>query len=382
MHVALVSTFPPAKCGIGGYSAELVAALRQAGIRVTVLAETVPGAPTGDGIVRCWDRRGAWPRDVAAELARLRPDVVHVQHEEAILGQDGKLPALLARARALGVGAVVTLHSVYAGSVGVPGLRWSSVAFQRELGRIADRVIVHQVSGCRDRLLEQGVAAEAVTVIPHGTRAVALPEPDEMRRSLDLDAAALRVLAIGFIHKKKGLHTLVDAFPDVVRAVPSARLLVAGSFRRRPWDHGYRLRLRAKMRAGLAAGWLELREGFHDDTAMLGFLAASDVVALPYRQRYGSASGVLHLALAAGKPVVCASGFKFAEAADAWGDEHPELFPAPGDSRAWAAALTALLEQAEARARLAELSRLLGQRTAWPRVAALHLESYRAIAAR
>lgn len=384
MHVALVSTFPPARCGIGGYSAELAAALRQAGARVTVLAEEAPGAADVDDgdTLRCWNRRGPWQRELAARLESLRPDVVHVQHEEAILGQDGKLPELFGRARALGVGAVVTLHSVYDGALGVPGLRWSPLAFQRELGRAADRLVVHQRAGCADRLLAQGVEAERVAVIPHGTRELALPSRADARAELGLDEDALTVLAIGFIHKKKGLHTLVDAFGDVARAVPRAQLVVAGSFRRRPWDHAYRLRLRAKMRPGQDAGWLVLHEGFHGDDAMRAYLAAADVVALPYRQRYGSASGVLHLALAAGRPVVCASGYKFAEAAEAWGDAHPDFFPAPDDAPAWARALTRVLEDADTRTELAERARTLGQETSWPRVAGLHLDTYRAAARR
>jgi glycosyltransferase involved in cell wall biosynthesis len=379
MKIALVSTYPPTRCGIANYAENLRVALRGEGARVHVVAEVEPGTRGGeDDVERSWSRKGPWVRDVLATLEALRPEVVHIQHEESILGQDRRLGALLRGVRELGIASVVTLHSVYGGRLGIPGIRYSPLRFQSELGRLADRIIVHQIDGCQDRLLEQKIDGDKVAVIPHGTTLIELPGRDEARRHLGIDGDSLVVLAIGFIHKKKGLHTLVDAFYSVVDGADRARLFVAGSFRRRPWDLLYNRRLEARMAAAQSRGWLDFREGFHGMDDMLTMLAAADVVALPYRQAYGSASGVLHMALGAGRAVLCADGYKFAEARRAWGDEHPELFPPPGDPSAWADALGKVLRDDELRARLAERAKGLGEETAWSRVAQQHLETFQA----
>lgn len=376
MHVALVSTYPPTKCGIANYTKNLVTALRLEGTTVTVLAESSSNDVAEVDTRHCWNRKGSWGSDLLAQLETLRPDVVHFQHEEAILGQDGRLSALLRGVRKLGIASAVTLHSVYRGSLGVPGIRYSGQQFQRSIGEHADLVIVHQIDGCEDRLLAQGVDREKVVVIPHGTSMLTLKDKRAARVELGLDENAPLILAIGFIHKKKGLHTLVHALPNLRLQVPTAQLLIAGSFRERPWDILYNRRLRRAMEPAIANGSIDLREEFHSSNTMNTMLAAADLLALPYQQKYGSASGILHMALGAGAPVLCADGYKFAEAKRAWGKTFPELFPPPEEPSAWTTALVRVLGNDEMLGRLAAESRTLGEETSWAEVARKHAAGF------
>jgi glycosyltransferase involved in cell wall biosynthesis len=380
MHVALFSTYPPSQCGIGTYSSYLRDQLAAEGARVTVLAER-----TGDDegrepyVMPCWDRRGDWKSEIIAAVKQVEPEVIHVQHEEAILGQDRRLPELFDALRHMGVRRVVTLHSVYAGGRGwLPG-RWPPVRFQRVLGEASDRIVVHQQTGCADRLAEQGV--DNVEVIPHGTILQNLPDRATARATLELPADARIALGLGFIHPKKGTHTVVKAFARVAEEVTGARLIIAGRPRRRtPIDTAYHAWLGRLMKPGIRRGWMDYRPGFHDTETVRNLLAAADVLVLPYRQKYGSASGILHTALGGGRAVICARGLKFAEAYDAWGEQTPELFPDPGDVAQWGEALTRVLSDDALRARLAERSRRLGEETSWTVVARRHLELYDAIA--
>jgi glycosyltransferase involved in cell wall biosynthesis len=252
------------------------------------------------------------------------------------------------------------------------------VPFQQAIGERVDRVVVHQHAGCRDRLLAQGIPAAKIRVIPHGTRFVERPDRAQARAALGLDPERPVALGLGFIHPRKGTHTLVRAFARVARRVPGAQLVIAGAPRRRnPLDLAYHAVVARLMRPGLREGWIDYRPGFHPAETVSNLLAAADVVAFAYRQDYGSASGILHTALGAGRPVLCARGFKFAEAHEAWGRELPELFPEPGDVAHWAEALTRVLSEAGLRAELAARAEDLGRQTAWPRVARQHLELYR-----
>src|SRR5262245_13767107 len=108
MRVALITTYPPAACGIGNYSAQLVRALdaHAPELAVHVLAERIPRPERDPRVRRAWHRRGDWTRDLLETLEALRPDVVHVQHEESIFGQDERLPRLVRALAARGVRSV------------------------------------------------------------------------------------------------------------------------------------------------------------------------------------------------------------------------------------------------------------------------------------
>ena len=51
---------------------------------------------------------------------------------------------------------------------------------------------------------------------------------EQARKKLGIEAEAAVVLFFGQIRPNKGLGVLLRAFPQVLRAVPSARILVGG----------------------------------------------------------------------------------------------------------------------------------------------------------
>ena len=175
--------------------------------------------------------------------------------------------------------------------------------------------------------------------------------PGPARRSLSAEitepigmAGRQVVLFAGNIFRRKGLHVVIRAFPAVVRKVPEACLLVVGSERANNiLDRFYRFWLHAEMRPGLKKGWLIRRAEYVSDAELATRINAAAVAVFPYLRRYGSASGVFHWVLAAGRPAICSNIPTFAEATDAWGERLPELFPPPGDIGAWSRALTRIL---------------------------------------
>lgn len=389
MHVAFVSTFPPSNCGIGHYSASLVEAMAAVDeqLRFTIVAEDAPGQETHESdqirVVRCWDRKRRWLEDVYGAIRDAEPDLVHLQHEEALLGQDAQLPTLAARLAADGIPCVITLHSVYSGHFGwLPG-RWGPQRYHRALRDAGCQLIVHQRRGCEDSLQRQGIPINQLSVIAHGTPKIPAIDKGEARQTIGVPDDALLAVSLGVIHPKKGTHTVVKAFTEVSRRHPKARLLIAGKARERtPLDTLYNAWLRRLMGPGLRGGWVDERPGFHSREAMDNFLAAADVFVLPYRQKYGSASGILHNALGAGKAVICSDGPKFAEAQEAWAGELPDMFPGANDVPGWSRALSLALGDQALRKRLEELSRALGQSTSWPVVAEQHIGAYEATKAR
>ena len=82
-------------------------------------------------VQRAWQRNSIWNYEAAAAVIARHPDLVHVQHEEALLHQDDRVVHFLKNDLGdAGIARVVTLHSVYAGRFGL-SLWWPPSKFHR-----------------------------------------------------------------------------------------------------------------------------------------------------------------------------------------------------------------------------------------------------------
>lgn len=385
MKVAFVSVFPPNTNGIGDYTHDLARAIaaRDADVELVVLADRAGDKQVDVAVDRSWDPKGDWVADVLAAVDRHKPDVVHLQHG-GYMGRDGRVPTLLEGLRARGIGSAITLHGVYpqkGRSLWRPW-KWSPPRFHRALAAAVDRIVIHQKASAYEPLVEHGVAAEKIAIIPHGTPV----ETDAIDRAtarvrLKLAANKRIALFLGFIEYSKGVDTVLDAFGDVATRVPGAQLVIAGRIEQHDLqDRLYRIALERRAKRGVRAGWLDFRPGYLPAGDVPAYIAAADVLVFPYRQRHGSASGILHRAFAAGRAMVASRGPKFVDAAETLGKDADVALPPPGDVRAWADSLARVLADQPLRARLEAASAALGARSAWPVVADEHLALYRELA--
>ena len=123
------------------------------------------------------------------------------------------------------------------------------------------------------------------------------------RRTLGLGSEERLVLFVGHGRHYKGLDILLRAWGQSGLA-GEARLLVAGEvLARRSWRR--HLTRSARMNSVL------LYDRYLDDTELLEFLAAADLLVLPYRR--ASQSGILPVARALGLPVVASNTGGLAE---------------------------------------------------------------------
>ena len=279
---------------------------------------------------------------VAALLRRVRsfrPDVVHVQWTPR---QALDLPWLRRLRRPL----VFTAHNA------LPRAS-RHVAARREVLRLADRIVVHS-RRAREQAVELGAPREHVVVIPHGVW-----DPDREPRP----PTGRTLLFFGLIRPYKGLDVLIEA----LRAVPDARLVVAGD----PWEDVEPLRRAAD---GLDVDW---RLGFvpHDEVPRL--FRDSTLVVLPYKHvRQIDSSGVLALALGHGRPLVVSDIGALGEVVSDFGAGR--VVP-PGDAGALALACEEVLSDLEPAFRGTQAAR---RALSWDAAAEAHDGMYRAIVGR
>jgi glycosyltransferase involved in cell wall biosynthesis len=385
MKLGYVSTFPPMRCAIGVYTHHLATAFTTLRDDSSVVVFTELGTKPNEDVsgieVRpVYERAGDYVNILERAIADSGCDLVHFQHAGDLLGEDERLPALLRRLGARGIRTVVTLHTVYEERPSRLFAHGSQHAdFYRAVANTATHLVVHQEEGCATRLVSQRIDRAKIAVIPHGTTRLTPPDRAESRRALELPEDVFLFTFFGFIHLQKNVHRVVDAFARIAKSQPEARLLVSGM----PWgdrwyNHLYIDLIKAKIAgSGLSARVL-IRDHYIAPAMVQHIYGASDVILLPHNQTYGSASGVFHQAIGAGKPVLCSIGPKFVEAREALAST-PELCVPPRNTRAWSDAMIRLIEDSD----LLERGRLAVQAyataTEWPVVAARHSDLYRTL---
>jgi glycosyltransferase involved in cell wall biosynthesis len=246
--------------------------------------------------------------------------------------------------------------------------RLGQVAAQRRLLARMDAIVVHSQYGRSQLVQRLGVDADRVRVIHHGAfEHLAAATPGELPPELEGAAGEDRpvVLFFGLLRAYKGLATLLEAW----RGVEDAQLWIAG----RPMMDLAPLRAIATP----SVRWITR---FVADAEAVALLARADIVVLPYaRTERLDQSGVLASALAFGKPVVVTDVGGFGEVA-ALGAAR---LVAPDDPPALRAALTELIADGGARARLGEAALAAARGPySWQRAAGATLALYQELVRR
>jgi glycosyltransferase involved in cell wall biosynthesis len=303
-------------------------------------------------------------RDMVSLLEKLRafrPDVIHVQWAPLAIVDRWFIPQLRAIAPL-----VLTVHDSvpYNGSPRSYLQRLSAVAI---MGRF-DRLIVH-TRVAEQRLSEYGLAADKIRLIPHGPMSVAPVLENESAAAVSKQPGSpVEILLFGRIKPYKGADILVRAAaamrPEVVRQC-KIRIIGKPFMDLEP--------LEREIREADISEYVRIEPRFVAESEVGQLLAATDIIALPYREI--DASGVLMSCLSAGVPVVASRIGLFAEMLV--DGKHGRLINV-GDYRALAGALEELVVNPELRARMgAAVKQLRAEMPSWASIAEMTLNLYR-----
>lgn len=371
MKICLVATFPPSGRQLNEYAFHIARELqRHPGVSLTILADELTdyefatdenGNPLsarqqselpGFNVIRCWKFGSvANPVRLLNTIRRLKPDVVwfnlvfssFATPENPFAAFAGlSVPALT---RASGYYTHITLHHI----IEHVDFTTAGVRLERmfRLGTdVATRALLkaHSVSvllsGYRRTLISK-YSAQNVLLGTHGTLA-SIPSPPDFTKRGNPD---LRILAIGHWGTYKRLETLMQAFPAVLKKVPNARLIIAGS--NHHTKAGYWESIREAQPAGLP---IEFR-GYVPEEAIPELYQTTSVLVMPYDSATGS-SGPAHQACEYGVPIVCADIDDFRGMAE---DEDMAIsFYRRGDATDLADRLVAILNTPDLQRQMAE----------------------------
>jgi glycosyltransferase involved in cell wall biosynthesis len=174
-----------------------------------------------------------------------------------------------------------------------------------------------------------------------------------------------RLLFFGVIRPNKGVHVLLQA----LERLPRCHLTIAGGAE----EPRYLDRIRRLVRR-FPPGRVELIDRYVSEDEVTDLFRRSRLVILPYTS-FTSQSGVLHQALAHGRPVVATEVGALGECVRRWGIG--QVVP-PGDGRSLAEAIELSLEPGRHDAAMAAIARVRGELT-WTRMAEATIDVYRSI---
>lgn len=394
-RVAFVTTLQPET----HYSRYIIAALQERfRVKATLLVYTDKDQRNAQlslkNVVPVWTPTIFFPFQIARQVLRDKPAVVHLQHEINMYGGPFTaifFPFLLLLLRFAGTQTVVTVHSVVSGNqIDADFMRtflWPPfhpliltvrLAFSflyRSIARFAAKVIVH--SRFMGSLLKEqyGVPSDKIVAIPIGVPAprIAADEPITFDQTWASGLEEKKViLYFGYIIRRKGLEYLIEAFQGIQAKYPDYVLVLAGG--ELDYQREYARSLREEVRQRGLEGRI-LFTSFITGDEIEKLFARCEFVVLPYTYSISS-SLPLSFAMEYGKPVIATELGTLAEEVE---NGLTGLLVPARNSAALADAMERLITDQAFGYALGEGARKRGRQRSWAAVAERTIQVYRAV---
>ncbi|NLA05407.1 MAG: glycosyltransferase [Firmicutes bacterium] len=372
LKVAFISTYPPRRCGIATYTADLTDSFRKIYredypddekncFEVIALNNTPQGYPYSREV--SFHIRDQHREDYqrAADFINVSPvDVVCLQHEFGIFGgEDGS--HIIHLLRELKKPVVTTFHTILAEPTG---------GQEKTLSRICElSTLVVVQAKMAVRLLKKvyGIPETKILMIPHGAPDVPFLDPSLYKERFQAEGRIL-FLTFGLLGPNKGIEYAVAAMEKVAKKYPEVLYIILGATHpevKRRYGEQYRHGLEKLVREKGLRDQITFYNQYVSLERLIDFLVAADIYLTPYVNKDQITSGTLAYALACGK-VIVSTPYWYAQ--ELLADGRGCLVPFC-DSEAMADRLLALLGDEAQRNRMRRLSYRYGRKMIWREVA-------------
>jgi glycosyltransferase involved in cell wall biosynthesis len=370
-EVAYVSTYPPRKCGIATFTADLV---RSMGLLNKLKDQTVipiDGRRLYKSLFGKVQHKIG--RDFIEDYALMADflnvstvNVVNLQHEFGIFGGNfGEyICTFLER---LKKPVITTLHTV------LPRFESGAQAvFNKVVERSSSIVVLNQTTS--SLVKQYGVPAEKVKVIPHGCPDIPLVSSAKVKPILGLKNRVV-LSTFGLLSKGKGIEYVIQALPKIIKKEPKTVYYVLGVTHpqvKNAEGESYRnMLMRMAKNLGLSEN-VKFLNRFLSKPELINYLQATDVYITPYLTPNQVSSGTLSYALGAGKAVVSTP---YLHAKEALG-EGRGVFCEFNDSDSIANKVLDIIEDKTLRTSLEQKAYNYSRSFTWPLVAKKYLALY------
>ncbi len=374
IDLAVLSTFPPRRCGIATYTRDLCAAIsddRRVRLRVIAIDDIESG--TQYAPVVQWRLNPTDPADycrLAGEIGDSSADIILIQHEYGLFGGDHAGEMLLSFVDQVRQPIMTSLHTV----LSTPDPAVADVT--RALCARSSVVVVPGPASAGVLVRRYGVDADTIVEIPHG-----VPRSQTMPGRYGESARRSVVMTFGFLGPSKGIELGLAVVAELRHAHPDLLYRIVGSQHpneRRQTGESYRRRLSQLVTDLDLARHVQFIDRYVGDGELGTLLQESSVCLLPYTEPEQAVSGTLARALGAGRAVVATA---FRHALEVGGHGAADVVPI-GDAAAMAEAVSALLTDPIHRRAIERRARQVAHTMRWDRVANRYVGQLRRVTMR
>src|SRR5690349_11265190 len=305
MKICLIGSFLPRKCGIATFSHNLLNSIGNAGFVNEQMDAFVIA-------VNDCDNSYEYPEEVkfsinqnvhydyikAAEYINNNADVCVLQHEYGIYGgQHGVY--ILSLLNKLKVPVITTLHTI------LKEPNFLQKIILQQISNKSSQVVVMSRLAVKFLKTIYHIPDEKIAMIEHGVPHLEKVEP--LQKEL-LPFSNKRILfTFGLLSRNKGIETVIEALPDVVKNHPDVVYVVLGKTHPavlRSSGEEYRNYLKQLAEKSGVREHVYFIDKFVTDEQLFAYLKAIDIYITPYLNEAQITSGTLSYAIGAGTVVV------------------------------------------------------------------------------
>ncbi len=308
MKIALIGTYPPRKCGIGTFTNNLLKA---------IAANTEHDDLASVAQVIAIDRNEQdldYPEEVKLTIRQNRQrdyvtaakqinysdaDVCILEHEFGIFGGDDGV-YILSLIHRLELPLIVTLHTV----LNDPSYTQRSII--EDIGNRAARIVVMSKRAVDFLTDIYHIPREKIDYIEHGVPDFKKVSSADIKKKFNFEDRKV-LLTFGLISRNKGIETVINALPDVVRKYPELLYIISGKTHPEVLKHSgeeYRSFLQRLIKEYGIEKNVFFNNAFLSEEKLFEYLSASDIYITPYLNEEQITSGTLSYAVGVGSAVV------------------------------------------------------------------------------
>jgi len=372
-EITFVGNYLPRKCGIATFTTDLREAAQAhygGTVRMPVIAlnDRQEGYDYLDAVEGTILQSARQDYERAAEFVnRSNSKLVCLQHEYGIFGGDdgNYILDFLSQIR---LPIVTTLHTVL--DKPTPGQK----DIMTRMDSMVSKFVVMSQKARKLLQNKYDISKDKIAIIEHGIPEFPPGDPDHFKSVINL-AGRTVLLSFGLISRNKGIETVLEALPKVVKRFPKFAYVILGVTHpivKKHEGESYRISLRRMVRE------LELEKHvfFHDQFVSLKqlteYLQATDIYITPYLTKNQIVSGTLAYASGSGIPVL-STPYWYAEELLSGGKG--VLFPFR-DSKRLEKLLIDLLDSPQKLKSIREKAFIQGRQMIWSAVARTYIELF------
>lgn len=310
MKIAFVGTYPPRQCGIGTFTNNLIKSMlvNTGSKNISDLANVIALNDPGE------EENYDYPEEVkftirqehqrdyinAARYINLSDaQVCILNHEFGIFGGDDGV-YILSMLYRLKIPVIVVFHTV----LSEPSFVQENIV--REIGKLAHKVVVMSHKAKKMLQKHYDTPEGKIKIIEHGVPYYPGISHQKIKEKYNFNGRKV-LLTFGLLSRNKGIETVINALPAVVKKHPDVLYIVMGKTHPNVLKHAgeeYRNYLNLLVKRHNLENNVIFLKTFLSEEVLFEYLRACDIYITPYLNEAQITSGTLSYAVGAGAAVL------------------------------------------------------------------------------